>query len=76
VAFWFSPLSNMLFRAQEYEADAFARAATGGPDALVSALRKLAEKNLSNLTPHPWYSGFHYSHPALVERERELLKPA
>ena len=76
VAFWFSPLSNMLFRAQEYEADAFARAATGGPDALVSALRKLAEKNLSNLTPHPWYSGFHYSHPALVERERALLKPA
>ncbi len=76
VAFWFSPLSNGLFRAQEYEADAFAREATRGPDALVSALRKLAEKNLSNLTPHPWYSGFHYSHPTLVERERALLKSA
>ncbi len=72
VTFWFSPLGNLMSRKHEYEADAFAREAMAGPVPLVGALRKLAEKNLSNLTPHPWFSGFYYSHPTLVERERAL----
>jgi STE24 endopeptidase len=72
VTFWFSPLTNLLSRKYEYEADAFARAAVGGPEPMVGALRKLAQKNLSNLTPHPWFSAFFYSHPTLVERERAL----
>jgi len=71
--YWLSPLLNALSRKHEYEADAFARAAVGGPAPLVGALHKLAEKNLTNLTPHPWFSTFHYSHPTLVERERALL---
>ncbi|MEO6246236.1 MAG: M48 family metallopeptidase, partial [Opitutaceae bacterium] len=74
VTFWFSPLSNLLSRKHEYEADAFARDAMGGPTAMLGALRKLAQKNLSNLTPHPWFSGFYYSHPTLVEREAALVK--
>lgn len=72
VLFWFTPLGNILSRKHEYEADDFARRAMRGPSALIGALRKLSEKNLSNLTPHPWYSGFYYSHPTLVERERAL----
>jgi len=72
VTFWFSPLWHFFSRKYEYEADAFARAAMDGPDAPVRALRKLTQKNLSNLTPHPWYSAFFYSHPTLVERERAL----
>ena len=76
VTFWFSPLGNLLSRKYEYEADAFARDAMGGPAAMIGALRKLAQKNLSNLTPHPWFSGFHYSHPTLVEREAALTKAA
>lgn len=72
VLFWLSPLTNLLSRKHEYEADAFARDAVGGPGPLVGALRKLAQKNLSNLTPHPWYSAFYYSHPTLVEREAAL----
>jgi len=72
VTFWLSPLLNAVSRRYEYEADAFARAALGGPAPLVGALRRLAEKNLSNLTPHPWFSTFHYSHPTLLERERAL----
>jgi STE24 endopeptidase len=76
VLFWLTPLGNLVSRKHEYEADAFARNAMRGPAALVSALRKLAEKNLSNLTPHPWFSSFYYSHPTLVERERALLKGA
>ncbi len=74
VTFWFSPLTNLLSRKHEYEADAFAREAVGGPGPLLGALRKLAQKNLSNLTPHPWFSGFYYSHPTLVERERALTQ--
>ena len=74
VTFWFSPLNNLLSRKHEYEADAFARDAVGGPAPMVGALRKLAQKNLSNLTPHPWFSGFYYSHPTLVEREAALGK--
>ena len=74
VTFWFSPLMNALSRKHEYEADAFASQAVGGPAAMVGALRKLAQKNLSNLTPHPWFSAFHYSHPTLVEREGALAK--
>jgi STE24 endopeptidase len=74
VTFWFSPLMNVLSRKHEYEADAFAREAVGGPAAMVGALRKLAQKNLTNLTPHPWFSAFHYSHPTLVEREAALAR--
>ena len=72
--FWISPLSHLLSRRFEYQADAFAAEAMGRPEPLVAALRKLYEKNLSNLTPHPLYSGFYYSHPTLLERE-SALKP-
>ncbi len=74
--FWLTPLGNLLSRKHEYEADVFAREAMGGPAPLVAALRKLSQKNLSNLTPHPWFSGFYYSHPTLVEREAALAREA
>ncbi len=70
VTFWFSPLMYFFTRKYEYEADAFARDAMGRTEPMVGALRKLTQKNLSNLTPHPWFSTFFYSHPTLVERER------
>ena len=74
VTFWFSPLMYFFTRKYEYEADAFARDAMGRTEPVVGALRKLTQKNLSNLTPHPWFSTFFYSHPTLVERERALAK--
>ena len=55
-------------RKHEYEADAYASAAVGGPQDLISALRKLARDNLANLTPHPFHVFLHYSHPPLQER--------
>jgi STE24 endopeptidase len=70
--FWLSPLINAWSRRYEFEADAFARRVMDGPEPLIGALRKLSEKNLSNLTPHPLYSRFHYSHPTLEEREQAL----
>ncbi len=72
VTYWLTPLANYWSRRFEYEADAFAAQTMGGTDSLLAALRKLNEKNLSNLTPHPLYSGFYYSHPTLLERERAL----
>lgn len=72
VTFWFSPLLNLWSRKNEYEADAYAADVMGSPQDLVGALRKLTEKNLSNLTPHPAYSTFYYSHPTLLEREAAL----
>src|SRR5437660_511010 len=72
ISFWFSPLIHIWSRHFEYEADAFARVAIGEEQPLIQALRKLSEKNLSNLTPHPLYSSFYYSHPTLLERERAL----
>lgn len=76
LSFWTSPISNYISRKHEYEADAFAKEATGTPDTLIAALEKLHTENLSNLTPHPLYSAFHYSHPTLFEREAALRKDA
>jgi STE24 endopeptidase len=72
VGFWFSPLVHLWSRRLEYEADASARVTMGEAQSLIQALRKLNRENLSNLTPHPLYSAFYYSHPTLLERERAL----
>jgi STE24 endopeptidase len=72
VMFWFSPLMHWWSRKHEYEADAFAAKVMSEARSLIGALRKLNEKNLSNLTPHPFYSGFYYSHPTMLEREAAL----
>ena len=72
VTFWFSPVAHWWSRRYEYQADAFAAGIMTEPGSLIGALRKLNEKNLSNLTPHPLYSGFYYSHPTLLEREQAL----
>ncbi len=74
ITFWFSPLAHWWSRRHEYEADAFAAKVMTQAQPLIRALRKLNEKNLGNLTPHPVYSGFYYSHPGLLERERALMK--
>jgi STE24 endopeptidase len=72
VTFWFSPLIHWWSRRYEYQADAFAAHVMNEAQSLIGALRKLNEKNLSNLTPHPCYSRFYYSHPTLLEREQAL----
>jgi STE24 endopeptidase len=76
LGFWLSPLTHFLSRRFEYEADGFAQATMGEAQSLIQALRKLSEKNLSNLNPHPLYSCFYYSHPTLLERERALRMAA
>lgn len=63
---------NVLSRSNEFQADAFVKE-NGMADALVSALKKLSAQSLSNLTPHPAYVFFNYSHPTLYERVKALL---
>jgi len=64
---------NVFSRRNEYQADDFA-GSNYNHEALISALKKLSANNLSNLTPHPTYVFFHYSHPPLFERLRNLRK--
>ena len=64
-------LMNWISRKHEFQADAFA-GKTHAPESLISALKKLATNNLSNLTPHPLYVKVNYSHPTLLDRIRTL----
>ncbi len=74
--FLLSPVLTGWSRRHEYEADRYAVTATGGAHGMEGALVKLGTDNLSNLHPHPWYSGYHYSHPTLVERVRAIRRHA
>jgi STE24 endopeptidase len=66
--FYLGPLINLLSRKHEYEADRFAVETLRNRRPMEEALINLTVKNLSNLTPHPWYSAYHYSHPTPIER--------
>jgi len=63
---------NILSRKHEYQADAFAKKYGYGTQ-LVSGLKKLSAKSLSNLMPHPLYVFFNYSHPTLYQRITKIL---
>ena len=76
----YSPISmliglgtNFFSRYNEYQADRYADEKYDGSK-LISSLKKLSKNNLSNLTPHPAYVFFHYSHPTLLQRIRALKK--
>jgi STE24 endopeptidase len=68
LTFYLGPLMNLLSRKHEYEADRFAATTLQNGQPMENALINLTVKNLSNLTPHPWYSAYHYSHPTPAER--------
>jgi STE24 endopeptidase len=70
--FFLKPLSSLLSRKDEYEADRFAVETTHDPESLKNALITLHKDNMSNLTPHPLYSFYHYSHPTLAERIKAI----
>lgn len=74
----FTPISmvlglfgNKMSRKHEYQADSFA-AHYGLAKPLMSGLKKLSVKSLSNLNPDPLYVEFHYSHPTLLQRMEAL----
>lgn len=66
-------LMSILSRKFEYQADNFAKTNHNATD-LISGLKKLSKTALSNLTPHPLYVFWHYSHPTLLQRIQNLNK--
>lgn len=64
-------LMNIFSRRNEFQADRFA-AEHYDSKYLISALKKLTSKNLSNLTPHPVFVKVYYSHPPLLQRVRAM----
>jgi STE24 endopeptidase len=72
--FFLQPLYMAMSRRFEKEADMFAVHMLGSGAAMATAIKRLAADNLSNLNPHPLYVRFHYSHPPLVERIKDLAE--
>lgn len=71
LSFFLMPLISAMSRHNEYAADEFGSDLSSKED-LVNALLKLANENKSFPLSHPLYIFFHYSHPPLVERLKEL----
>jgi STE24 endopeptidase len=82
VIFWqqaglfIQPLFLAISRHFEREADRFAVQFAKGGEPMIASIRRLAVDNLANLTPHPLYVRFHYTHPPLVERLKFLQRAA
>ena len=71
VSFFIMPIMSAMSRHNEYAADEFGSNLSSKDD-LVNALLKLANENKSFPLSHPLYIFFHFSHPPLVQRLREL----
>ena len=74
----FTPLSivlglinNSWSRHNEYQADTFAKE-TYEVAPMRSALKKISTDSLANLSPHPLYVAFNYTHPPLLQRLNNL----
>ncbi|MBG0791161.1 MAG: M48 family metallopeptidase [Desulfovibrionaceae bacterium] len=65
-------LSGLISRRHEFQADAFSARTTGDARSMISALKKLSARNLSNLTPHPLTVWLEYGHPPVLQRVRAL----
>lgn len=62
------PLENGFSRWRERRADEYALRLTHNGQAFASALRRLANQNLSDADPEAWVEWLLYSHPALGKR--------
>ncbi len=72
IGYFLQPFSAGWSRRFEKDADAFAVKLQKNPQTLATTLKKMGAHNLSNLTPHPFYAWFYYSHPPLPERVASL----
>lgn len=67
------PVTAMMSRRHEFEADQYAVQHASAPD-LVTALVKLYQDNASTLTPDPVHSAFYDSHPPALARIARLQR--
>jgi STE24 endopeptidase len=63
-----NPLTNVISRKFEFEADEYAIVSTKKVDSFISVLQKLTEQNLGDKDPHPFVEWFFYSHPSIKKR--------
>ncbi|MBK7104222.1 MAG: M48 family metallopeptidase [Ignavibacteriae bacterium] len=63
-----TPLTNLLSRKYEHEADEYAIRSTNKKDVFIKTLDKLTEQNLGDKEPHPFVEWFFYSHPSIKKR--------
>lgn len=63
-----NPLTNILSRKFEYEADEYAIVSTNKINSFISVLEKLTEQNLGDKNPNPFVEWFFYSHPSISKR--------
>ena len=74
LSFIMMPIMGIVSRHNEYEADRMG-SELGGPAGaieLANALKKLVTENKSFPLSHPLYIFFHYTHPPVLERLKEL----
>jgi len=74
LGFIMMPIMGIVSRHNEYEADKMGSelgGASGGVE-LANALKKLVSENKSFPLSHPLYIFFHYTHPPVLERLKEL----
>lgn len=74
IGLFVTPISNIISRKFEYEADIFAVRFTNLFDSFKAALTKLFEKNLSDKEPHPFVEWYFYSHPSYKKRIENIDK--
>jgi len=74
LGFIMMPIMGIVSRANEYAADRMGSKLGGsaGSIELANALQKLVTENKSFPLSHPLYIFFHYTHPPVVERLKEL----
>jgi STE24 endopeptidase len=72
LGYFAQPLESAVSRRFEREADDFALGLMETAEPMRLALKRLAVDNLANLSPHPLYAWFYYSHPPLIERIERL----
>lgn len=72
VGVFLSPAFLAVSRKFERQADEHSVRILQMPRPLSTALKRLANENLSNLHPHPIYVLFNYSHPPLLDRIKSI----
>ncbi len=74
LGFLMMPIMGVVSRHNEYEADRMGSelGGNGGEIELANALKKLVTENKSFPLSHPLYIFFHYTHPPVLERLKEL----
>jgi STE24 endopeptidase len=74
LGFIMMPIMGIVSRHNEYEADKMGSelVGKGGEIELANALKKLVTENKSFPLSHPIYIFFHYTHPPVLERLKEL----